>query len=187
VAERGTRIEQDAEDALIEFMGDDQEMIANEIDKLSLTRDTASITKEDIESHSIPSDEGIVWRMTDLLCEGKRKPALLYAHRMIDRGGDAYGLWALLLSTLKNLVLIHAALRSGVRSPGEIASKTGIHPFALRSLLPFASRLTPAQVSAFLAWSVQSDKDLKTGKYRATDEAPEEIRVLIDQFILHCP
>lgn len=185
--ERGVAINDDARVLLLEYLGEDMDLLSQEMDKLALFSRGKPITKMDIEKQTIPSDEGIVWRMTDLLCEGKRNGALLYAHRMLDRGGDAYGLWALLLATLKNIVLVHAATQSGIRSSKDIAEKSGIHPFALRSLQPFASRLKSDQIKTFLAWAVRSDRDLKTGRIRATDEAPEEIRTLIDQFILHCP
>ena len=173
--------------AAIEFLGEDMELLSQEIDKLSLFATGRKILREDVELMTLPSDEGIVWRMTDLLSEGSRTEALKYAKRIQERGGDAYGLWAILLSFLKNIVLVRAAVDGGITSSKDIADKTSVHIFALRSLLPYAKRVSSSNLQTFLAWAVRADRDLKTGIIRATDEAPQEIAVLVDQFIMHAP
>ncbi len=183
----GAPLEPAARDALLEYLGEDMDLLSQEIEKLALHANGKTITRMDIELMTIPSDEGIVWRMTDLLCEGSRTDALVYAKRMLDRGGDAYGLWAILLSMLKNLVLVRSAVQSGMTASKDIADATAVHIFALRSLLPYARRVQDAKMAAFLNWAVHTDRDLKTGIIRSTDEAPQEIRVLIDQFIMHAP
>lgn len=183
----GASLEPAARDALIEFMGEDMDLLSQEIQKLALYAHGRSITRMDVEMMTIPSDEGIVWRMTDLLCEGSRTEALIYAKRMLDRGGDAYGLWAILLSMLKNLVLVRAAVQSGMSASKDIADATAVHIFALRSLLPYAKRVKDADMKRFLDWAVHADRALKTGAIRATDEAPQELAALIDQFIVHSP
>ena len=172
---------------MIEFLGEDMELLSQEIDKLSLFATGRKILREDVELMTLPSDEGIVWRMTDLLSEGSRTEALKYAKRIQERGGDAYGLWAILLSFLKNIVLVRAAVDGGITSSKDIADKTSVHIFALRSLLPYAKRVSSSNLQTFLAWAVRADRDLKTGIIRATDEAPQEIAVLVDQFIMHAP
>lgn len=186
-AKNNSSLDQSAKDSLTEFLGNDMDAIFQEIEKLSLATAGKTITRNDIEEMTIPSDEGIVWRMTDLLCEGKRVEALKYAKRMIDRGGDAYGLWAILLSMLKNVVLVRTAVSSGMSSSKDIADKTAVHIFALRSLTPYARRISDDKLKSFLSWAVHADRDLKTGLIRATDEAPQELHALIDQFILHAP
>lgn len=183
----GSSLEPAARDALIEYLGEDMDLLSQEIEKLALHAANRSITRMDIELMTIPSDEGIVWRMTDLLCEGSRIQALQYSRRMLDRGGDAYGLWAILLSMLKNLVLVRAAVRSGMSSSKDIADATAVHIFALRSLMPYAKRIKDPELKQFLAWAVRADKDLKTGIIRSTDESPQELQALIDQFIVHAP
>jgi DNA polymerase III delta subunit len=176
-----------ARDTLIEYLGEDMDFLAFEMDKLSLLAHGRSITTADVEQMTIPSDEGIVWRMTDLLCEGSRTEALRYAKRMLDRGGDAYGLWAILLSMLKNLVLVRAAIQSGLVASKDIADATGVHIFALRSLQPYAKRMNDVALETFLGWAMHADRDLKTGVLRSSDDAPQELETLIDQFILHIP
>ncbi len=186
-AEHGARLDVPAEKMLLEFLGNDMDVLSLEIKKLALRAHGRSITTADIDQMTIPSDEGIVWRMTDLLCAGSRLEALRTARRMLDRGADGYQLWAILLSMLKNVVLVRAALDARITNAKAIADKTGVHIFALRNLQPYAHRVNNSSVRTFLSWAVQSEKDLKTGILKASDDAPQEIHALIDQFIMRAP
>jgi len=183
----GAALDPKARDLLLEFIGEDQEALRSEVEKLALFAAGRTVTREDIERMTIPSDEGIVWKMTDLLSAGRKKEAASYARRMLERGGDAYGLWAILLSFLKNAVSVRIALDGGLSSSKEISEETGVHVFALRSLQPYAQKIRAPELHAFLRWTAESDVRLKTGQYRTSDEAPEEIQSLIDRFILTCP
>ncbi len=186
-AQSGVRLNDRAESQLLEFTGEDQAALASEIDKLAAFKPGGTLTQDDVESLCVPSEEGVVWKISDLLATGSKTQALAYAHRLLDRGGDAYGLWAILTSMLKNLVAVHAAEEAGHRSAADIAESTGVHPFAVRSLLKHAQRTTTEQLRSFVSWAAEADIALKTGGIRATDEAPQEILALVDEFILRCP
>lgn len=187
LAAEGRSIAPDAWASLLELTGTDQFLLSQELRKLSLRRPAGPVTRDDVEELSVPTDEGVVWKMTDLLCAGSRTEALRYARRIVARGGDAYGLWAILLSMLRNVVSVGAAAASGMTDQKEIAAETGVHPFALRSLLPYARKADPQRLRAFVARCAEGDVALKTGTLRSTDEAPEEILALIDGFILGAP
>lgn len=182
-----TSLTQDAEHALIEFLGEDMELLSQEVEKLAMYAAGRAITRADVELMTIPSDEGIVWKMTDLLCAGNRIEALSYARRMLGRGGDPWQVWNILLSHLKNLVLVRSALDANVTSPKAIAEKTGVHIFALRNLQPYAQSVKHSPMRSLLAWAVRSERDLKTGVLKSTDEAPQELHALIEQCILKSP
>ncbi len=186
-AEHGYVLPKIGADVLLGFVGEDQGMLAQEIQKLAAASHGKTLTRNDIEQLVIPTDEGVVWKITDLLSGGSKNDAFLYARRLLSRGGDAYGLWAILLSMLKNIVAVRAAADAGYRDLKDIAGAANVHPFAARSLVAYARRLKPEQLCAFLAWVVQSDRALKSGTLRSTDEAPQELLALIDRFILTCP
>jgi len=183
----GLSMETAAENLLVEMIGEDQGLMSEELKKLSLYATGKKVMKDDVEAMVIPTDEGIIWKISDLLAAGSKQHALLYARRMLGRGGDAYGLWAILLSMLRNLVLVFTAVEAGHRTGKDIADATGVHVFAVRSLQTYAERIDRTELFPFLSWAAQSDKDLKTGALRSTDEAPQELLSLIDQFILSAP
>ena len=183
----GLALDRGAAELLVERLGDDQGLIATELEKLSFAVAGRALTPEDVDLHTIPTDEGVVWTMTDLVSAGKRKEALAYARRLLERGSDAYGLWSILLSMLKNVVLVRAAIDDGMTSPKDIAERTGIHPFALRSVQSYAASCSRQELETMVSWAVESDVQLKTGGYRATDEAPQELHALIARFLTRMP
>lgn len=174
-------------DALLEFLGDDQDQIAQEIGKLALAAGGRPITPQDVDLQVIPTDEGVIWKISDLLAAGRRPDALAFARRLLDRGGDAYGLWAILLNMLKNLTAVHAAMAAGHRTSKDLAEETGVHVFAVRTLQSHAQRVKEPQLASFLTWAAAADRDLKTGGFRTTDGEQQELLALIDRFILACP
>jgi len=175
-----------AAESLVERLGDDQEALATELEKFSVGIHGRPVTIDDVDIHTIPTDEGVVWTMTDLISAGKRKEAMAYTHRLLERGSDGYGLWAILLSMMKNVVAVRAALDDGL-SGKDIAERTGVHPFALRSVQPYAAKCSSADLARAVAWAVEADVRLKTGGYRATDDAPQELHALIDRFLFELP
>jgi DNA polymerase III subunit delta len=185
--QQGLAMQPKALDLLLEFVGENQDVLAQEIAKLALYAQGRTLTPDDIELMVIPTDEGVIWKISDLLASGSRDAALQYARRLLSRGGDAYGLWAILLNMLKNLVAVSAAMQSGNHSMKDIAEASGVHIFAVRSLQSHAQRINAAALASFLTWTVRADRDLKTGAYRSTDDAPQELLSLIDRFILKCP
>ncbi len=183
----GMALERGAAETLVERLGDDQGAIATELEKLSLAVAGRPLSAADVDLHTIPTDEGVVWTMTDLVSAGKKKEALAYAKRLLERGSDAYGLWAILLSMLKNVLLVRAAVDDRLSSPRDIAERTGVHPFALRSLQSYAASCPRAELERAVRWAVEADVRLKTGGYRATDESPQELHALIDRFLARMP
>ena len=183
----GMSLGRGAAELLVERLGDDQGSILTELEKLSMAVQGRPLSPEDVDVQTIPTDEGVVWTMTDLVSAGRKKEALAYAKRLLERGSDAYGLWAILLSMLKNVLLVRAAVDDRLSSPRDIAERTGVHPFALRSLQSYAASCSRMELERAVRWAVESDVQLKTGGYRATDEAPQEIQALIDRFLTTMP
>jgi DNA polymerase-3 subunit delta len=183
----GLSLDKSAQDLLLELVGEDQDVLAQELLKLALYAHGKTLSHTDIELMVIPADEGVIWKISDLLAGGSRTDALLYARRLLERGGDAYGLWAILLNMLKNLVAVNAAMDAGHRTLKDISTAADVHIFAAKSLQSHAQRIKQPTLQSFLTWTVHADRDLKTGAYRSTDDAPQELLSLIDRFILTCP
>lgn len=183
--QRQAQIEPDACDALLEMVGTDQGMLAEELKKLALFAHDRPIRSADAFHMVIPTGEQVVWHLMDLLGAGKKEEALCYARDLLDRGESPHGLWSRLLWMVNNLVLVSAALADGQTNPQSIAKNTGVNFMSVRSLLPLARQLDPKRLQEFVDDVAESDVGLKTGAYRATGEAPQELTALIDRLILH--
>jgi DNA polymerase III delta subunit len=145
-----------------------------------------TVTINDVETVAVSSGEREIWCLTRLLSEGKVTQALTYAQTLLANGEDALSLWKILLWMCGSLVSIVAALRDGKTNPGAIASAVDLKPGTVYSLLPLAKSVKDERLRPLLDWVVTADIELKTGGYRATSEAPQELHALIDALIVEC-
>ncbi len=182
----GSHIDDAAITLLLETVGDDQEMLVREIEKLCVSAGGSVVTSEQVTELSVPSGEQEIWQLSTLIAQGNSAGALRYAKRIIEQGEDPYSLWNVLLWVVRMLVMTHAAILEGERNPARIAGKAEIPFPTARTLLPLAERSSTKNISSLLSWSVEADRLLKTGGYRATGEAPQELLALIDECILRC-
>jgi DNA polymerase-3 subunit delta len=185
VSSLGRTLTADAREALLRIAGEDQEVLSQEIDKLALYAPPGEILREHVEAIVVPSGEQEVWQLTRYLSDGSGTAALRYASGLLERGEDPYSLWNVLLWMLRTLVPVVAAVREGEREPAKIASLFKVPFPSVRGLLPLANRMHLSTLKEFVSWAADADIALKTGGYRFTKDAPQELLALIDRFILH--
>jgi DNA polymerase III delta subunit len=178
----GGTLEEPALDQLLSIVGEDQDMLAEEIAKLTIGRST--VRAEDVSALAVASGEQEVWQLTNVLSQGDQERALAYARTLLRSGEDPYSLWNVLLWLLRSLTSVALSVAEGERNPAKIASMSGVPFPTARTLAPMASRASPAVLRELLDWAVQADRDLKTGGLRATVEASQELVALIDALIV---
>ncbi|MEI8230385.1 MAG: DNA polymerase III subunit delta [Candidatus Peregrinibacteria bacterium] len=185
LARSSASIAEDALSLLIDYVGEDQMPMAQELQKLSLFASGRQITRQDIETLVLPSAERNSWTLTNLLLEGHTQEAIRFTRGLLERGENPQKIWnANILWLITNLVAIAAAVQDGLHSPDAIASALDIKPGTVRFLLPLARRCSAASLSRLLDRIVDMDIGLKTGGYRATAESVQELEVLIDRSLL---
>lgn len=180
------RLEPQAAETLIAVAGVQQDMLAQELQKLALYAGGNAVTEDHVTLLAVPSGEQEVWTVTQLLSRGDRAGALRYARSLLQHGEDAFSLWNVLLWYVRCLSAVALAVRDGHRNPAKIASVAGVPFPTARMLLTSAQEAPLHGVRALVDWAVVSDRELKTGGYRATGESPQELVALIDELILRC-
>lgn len=175
----------DAKKELLASVGEDQEMLMQEIEKLALYANGRMIGIDDVQMLVIPSGEEEIWTLMNLIAAGKEKQGVLFAKTLIERGTAPHSLWGMLLWMLENVTLVSVAVQEHQTNPAKIA-QMGVPFPSVRTLMPLASKVSLEGLRSVLASATASDIELKTGGYRATAEAPEELHALIDRFILNC-
>ncbi|MDD5623748.1 MAG: DNA polymerase III subunit delta [Candidatus Peribacteraceae bacterium] len=176
----GGRASEEVLGLLLGLVGEDQEALSQELRKLALFCGERPVTREDIDLLVVPSAEQAVWRLMDLLGEGKSEELLRYSKSLLDRGESPASLWNILLWMTASLVGVTCAVQEGVMSPDAIVKAAGVKFNAARSLLPLARRSSPAGLRAVVARIAERDIGLKTGAFRSTAEAPEELEAIVD-------
>lgn len=182
----GSSIDFDAVRLLRSVVGDDLDTLDQEISKLALFAAGRPIAAADVGLLSVPSGEQEIWHLSRLLAAGDRRGCLRYAGQLLERGESAHALWNNLLWVVRSLVAVWSSSASGERNPGSVAASQKVPFPTVKTLLPLASRLRPPQIRSLLSWAAAADLDLKTGKFKATGEAPEELVALADRLLLLC-
>ncbi len=183
--QQGTAMESAAADLLLQIVGEDQDMLVQEIAKLSL-RAPGAITPARVAELAVPSGEQEIWQLTTVLSRGDLPAALRYARSLLNSGEDAFSLWNILLWLLRSLTAVTLSVSEGERNPAKVASLTGVAFPTAKMLLQIAQSVSPPKLRRLVDWAVDSDRDLKTGGYRATGESQQELTALIDAFIVLC-
>ncbi len=134
-AERGFRLDPAAARTLVERMGTGTVRLANELDRLALwAGEGGEVRAEDLEAMVADTSETAIWTLSDALIAGSAAGALAVAERLDAQGesvtGIVYGVGGRLRQALRAL----AALESG-RSPKQVESELGIHPYAAKMLV----------------------------------------------------
>ncbi len=184
--EQGATFQMPAKAELLKRIGNDQQRLANEIQKLALFAEGRPIAKKDVEILVSSTAEQQVWGLMDLLGRGDRKAALPYL-RYQARDESEQGLWNILLWMLSNVAPIAGVLATSPNAnAATIAKQAGVKPMTVQSLLPLAKRLTKPGVEALVNMVVMYDIGLKTGGYRMTTGQGQEVACLLDRVVMAC-
>lgn len=164
---------------LLETVGEDQMSLSQELQKLALYAQGRPITCADVSLLALPSAERTVWRLMDMLGEGRTQEAVSYVGELMQRGESAQGIWSILLWILSSLMQVVAALEKGTTSLQAIVSETGVKFNAARSLLPLARKCRSERLRPLLDRVVAADIGLKTGALSAGADPEEEVAAAV--------
>lgn len=182
--EQGSSLPADAANLLIGIVGEDQDMIAQELSKLSVAGPV--VTQDSVRLLAVPSGEQEVFQLTTLLSRGDLPVTLRYARALLRSGEDPYSLWNILLWLVRCLAAVTMCVAEGERNPAKIASMGSVPFPTAKMLTPMAQNIRLSQLRPLVDWAVAADRDLKTGGYKSTAEAPQELVALIDELIVRC-
>jgi DNA polymerase-3 subunit delta len=110
----GIKLDRNAARALIAQVGDRQQRLTRELEKLALEHGKgASITADDIEESCATSAERKVWTLADALVDGNRKLALSTLLELRQQGERITGLTYRMAGKLREAAMVADALAAG--------------------------------------------------------------------------
>ena len=169
---------------LLDMVGEDQQLLFQELPKIALYAHGRQIVPEDVKMMVACSAEREVWKLMDFLGEGKVEEALQYVRTLLDRGFSPQALWSTFLWMTSLLVQVVAYVEDGETNPWNIARDLHTNGAGIKAIMPSARKMDVAFLSHIVDQALEADRGLKTGQYRATGDEPEEILALIDRSIL---
>lgn len=183
-AASGMTIETDAIQALMECVGDDQEVLFHELKKLCLYAD-GTIGRPHVETLAVVNAaEGLIWHLGELIGGRDVHKALLYIHELLRRGEDPFRLWNILLWMLRCLLQI-AMFRTEGMEEHAILQAIALRPHMARACVAATRSMKISRIQEVLDHVLEVDRRIKTGEYRASAAEPGELLALVDQLVLH--
>jgi DNA polymerase III subunit delta len=156
--QKGASISRSVAEGLTGRVGNDQWLIAHEIDKLSLTGDT--ITEEAVSQYVELSPQATAFDVLDAALAGNT----VRVHRAladIRTHEDPYRFSGLLFGHIYALGAVMLGAEGNL-GPEAIAKQAGVHPFVVKKNLATARRLDRTQFTTIVAETTKADELLKT-------------------------
>jgi len=161
-----TKINPEAEDLLIGFVGNNLWQMANEIKKLSDYKRGSVIKKEDVELQVRAKTESDIFKTIDALASKNKKQAIDLLHKHIENGDSPLYLLSMISYQFRNLLIIKE-LQDVQKPYAVIIKKSGLHPFVVKKSYELCNQFSFLQLKKIYQKIFQIDSDIKTGKIEA--------------------
>jgi DNA polymerase-3 subunit delta len=160
------RIEPDAVELLLSFVGNNLWQMANEINKLSNYKKGSVIKKEDVELLVRPNIENDIFKTIDALASKNKKQALSLLHKHLDNGDNSLYLLSMIAYQFRNLLMVKEMIDEK-KQYGAIAKTCGLHPFVVQKSYYLCNQFSLPELKKIYQRIFQVDSDIKTGKIEA--------------------
>ena len=145
-------------------VGKDLNLLSGEIEKLiAYTDGKDTVDQQDILEICSQSREYKVFDLSAALLDGDGKKAFVLTEDILRNGETRLFLLSLLGSQCRRLYYA-AAMRKAGAGDGEMASKLGIPPFALRNTLRQAGKYSLNQLRDMCTWCIDTEFQVKNGE-----------------------
>lgn len=162
VADKGGSIERRDAQYIVDRVGSNQQMIANEIDKLLAY--TPKITKESIESLTDYLPQSSIFAMLESAFSGDVKKALDMYQEQRLQGMEPQAILGMIAWQLHILALVKTGQD---KTPADLASSAKLNPFVVRKSMNITKKLSFDQLVYLLDLATATDAKLKTVKMNA--------------------
>jgi len=161
VAEGGKHIDGAAVDALIELVGTDAALLANEVRNLVYyIGDRAAITEDDVLMMTANLREESIFSLTDAIANRDVGVALAALEQLFDDGAEPVYVLMMIEWLLRRLYGARLAVDGGT-SPEEAAEMAGVPPYFRRKFIAQVDRFTLAELVHLLDLLLDTDVELR--------------------------
>jgi DNA polymerase-3 subunit delta len=163
--ERGKKISLDAAEFLVNVVGYDLRRLGAEADKaVSFVGARPEVTRQDIEQVASTTATASIFEITDALANRDARAALRLLDRLLGDGESVFGIHALSLRTLRDLIVARAMIDSGRGSLSEIARTIGRPDWQLKNLPRQARGFTSEELVDALRAAAETEAQMKTSR-----------------------
>jgi len=157
------KINLDALNLLLMYVGNDLWRASGEINKLTDFKKGFVIKKEDVELQVRPKIEIDIFKTIDALAAKNKKQALLYLQKHLDNGDSPLYLLSMVAYQFRNLLMVKELAEKGLMY-ASIIKKSGLHPFVVKKNYFACHQFSFEELKNIYHKIFQIDLDIKTGK-----------------------
>jgi len=168
VAERNGRIQARAVQILAANIGNNLEILNNEIEKLILYKgENEDITAEDVTLLCPYAAEASIFDLVDALGNRNSKQASLLLQKKFSEGADPFYLFSMFIRQFRLLIQVKELSNAGKRPPG-ISQELKMHSFVAGKLFQQCQGFSLSQLEQIYRHLLTIDVGVKTGRHDLT-------------------
>lgn len=162
---KGKRIDTDAAELLVSSVGFDLRKLSVEVSKaVAFVGDRDTVTKSDIEQVASTTAPTSVFELLDALANRQCARALRLFSDMMGDGESEYGVHAMMLRQLRDLITARAMVDRGEGSPAQIARVLGRPDWQVKNLPRQARAFSSAELVSLLQAAAKGEAEMKTSR-----------------------
>jgi len=164
-ADRGKRMSLDVAEAFVTATGEDLRRVAAELDKLvAFVSDRAEITRNDVESVVANTAKTKIWEFTEALADRDCRRSLVLASSLIADGESVFGLHAMAVRAIRDLIAARSLIDRGQSSASELSRMLGRPDWQLKRLPRQARAFESAELVSLLKHAAAGEAQMKTSR-----------------------
>ncbi len=177
-ARLGTPVDGDAARELVEIVGDDVNVLANEVDKLATWAAGETVGRRDVEALAPPTGETFVWALTDAWGSRDVAAVLAASQALLERRSKEPFALAAALASYVGRVRAAQSLAAAGAGASEVAKRLRMKDYPARKALQHAANFSRDELDDAVVRLADLDAALK-GASRLAGELELE-RALVD-------
>jgi DNA polymerase-3 subunit delta len=164
-ARKGRHVTLDGAELLVNAVGPDLRRLSIEVDKaVAFTGPRTELTADDIEQVVSTASTTKVWEIGPALADRDCARSLRLLDLLLADGETVFGLHALALRTVRDLITARALIDRGEGSAAQLAGELGRPEWQVRSLPRQARAFTSDDLVDILRAAAQSEAQMKTSR-----------------------
>jgi DNA polymerase-3 subunit delta len=171
------KIDREAREELILYVGNDLWRLAQEIDKLSAYTIDRSITIEDVHALVHGQIDADMFATIEAVVAHNKGYALTLLKKQLAKGDDPFYIFSMYTYQIRTLLLVGSASQWGlVHDRNVVAKLAGVHPFVAQKAFPLVKKVSQKILTNAHRHLTVLDREIKTGK--------RDVQSALDLFVM---
>jgi len=172
------KIEREALSKLVMIFNSNLWLLDRESEKLVNLKAGGTITQEDVDEMCDGNVNAKIFDLVDAIGNKNKARAFELLNSLLKQGEDEFYILSMMIFQIRNLSLVLDCKEKGIFNFGEIAKRTGLHPYVVQKTANQLNRFDGDQIKKIYNEAFSLDINSKSGKINIK-EALEDFLIKI--------